>query len=58
MKLNIDPTESNPVIGFVNRIKEWFETLKAAYNSSIAILPWFRQKGHRPILSPNTSHQK
>ena len=52
MKINIDPSESNPVVGFVKRIKEWFDTIKS-FDPSIAILPWFRHKGHRPILSPN-----
>ena len=53
MKINIDPSESNPVVGFVKRIKEWFDTILKSFDPSIAILPWFRYKGHRPILSPN-----
>ena len=51
-KIYIDPTATNPIQGFTSRIKEWFESIKS-HDPTLAILPWFKFKGQRPILSPN-----
>ena len=51
MKINIDPSESNPIVGFVKRIKEWFDTLKS-FDPSIAILPKAINQSSPPTIYP------